>query len=55
MQATRIENVSSDPTTYCDEILTEKVGNIWTRKGVEFFQNKNSDFQIQAVKQKVDI
>lgn len=40
------ENVSvcHDPGTYCDDILTEEVRNIWIRKGPEFFQNKNCDF-----------
>lgn len=39
-----LENISHDPGTYCDEILTEEVRDIWIRKGPEFFQNKNCDF-----------
>lgn len=37
-------SVSHDPGTYCDDILTDEVRNIWIRKGPEFFQNKNCDF-----------
>lgn len=39
-----IENISHDPGTYCDDILTEEKRDIWILKGPEFFQNKNSDF-----------
>jgi len=38
------ENISHDPGTYCDDILTEEKRDIWILKGPEFFQNKNSDF-----------
>lgn len=41
---TSLKNVCPDPGTYRDEILTEEVRDIWTRKGPEFFQNKNCDF-----------
>ncbi|KAL4104786.1 hypothetical protein QTP88_020062 [Uroleucon formosanum] len=39
-----IENISHDPGTYCDDILTEEKRDIWILKGPEFFHNKNSDF-----------
>lgn len=39
-----IENISYDPGTSCDDILTEEKRDIWNRKRPEFFQNKNSDF-----------
>lgn len=39
-----LKNISYDPGTYCDEILTEEVRDIWIRKGPEFFQNKDCDF-----------
>lgn len=39
-----IENISHDPGTYCNDILTEEKRDIWILKGPEFFQNKNSDF-----------
>ncbi|CAG9790404.1 unnamed protein product [Diatraea saccharalis] len=37
-------SVSYDPGTFCNDILTEEVRNIWIRKGPEFFQNKHCDF-----------
>jgi len=39
-----VENISHDPGTYCDDILTEKKHDIWIRKGPEFFWKKNSNF-----------
>jgi len=39
-----VENISHDPGTYCDDILTEEKRNIWILKGPEFFQNTNSNF-----------
>jgi len=39
-----IENISHDPGTYCDDILTKEKHDTWILEGPEFFQNKNSDF-----------
>lgn len=39
-----VENISHDPDTYWDDILTEEKRDIWISKGPEFLQNKNSDF-----------
>lgn len=42
--STENENISHDPGNYWDAILTEKVRELWIRKGSEFFQNKDCDF-----------
>jgi hypothetical protein len=39
-----VKNISHDPGTYCDDILTEEKRDIWIIREPEFFQNKNSDF-----------
>lgn len=39
-----IENISHDPGDYCDALFTEKVRELWIRKGPDFFQNKDCDF-----------
>lgn len=54
LPTTSFENVSPDPRTYCDDILSEEVRDIWTQghssSKIKFviFPKLLQHFQIQA-------